>query len=219
MFTGIILEKGVFSQISEQNDSIRLQIQCDRILKDLQTGDSISVNGCCLTVESFDSNSFSAYASQETVAKTSLRNQKPGNPVNLEPALTLSTRLGGHLVSGHVDGTGEFVKALQHDQAWEAVINTPEPIVRQSIVKGSIAIDGISLTIASMTDQHMTFWIIPETWERTNLAFLSPGDPVNLETDMIGKYVFRYFDRHHDSGESLSDLLAKGGWAGRSPYS
>ncbi|MCC5877269.1 MAG: riboflavin synthase [Candidatus Sumerlaeia bacterium] len=217
MFTGIIEEIGTISSINRQGNSIGISIACKTVLEDIKRGDSIAVDGCCLTAESFDKEGFRAYASPETMEKTSLGDRRAGDPVNLERALTLGTRLGGHLVSGHVDDTGHFKSARSVDQSWEVHFSASPEILRQCINKGSIAIDGISLTIAALTNDGFSVWIIPETWERTTLSRKRPKDRVNLETDLIGKYVHRFLETSADSplearDAKLINLLSQGSW-------
>jgi riboflavin synthase len=222
MFTGIIEEIGTLKSITPMGDSIRLSIGCKKILDDFQTGDSISVSGCCLTAETIDSSGFTAFATPETMKKTALGDRKIGDGVNLERALTLSTRLGGHLVSGHVDATGTFKSAKRHGEAIEVWIEAPGEIISQSINKGSIATDGISLTIVELTDSAFSIWVIPETWERTTLSQRQPGERINLESDLIGKYVYRFLEIQPDpkksiekQNETLKNMLAQGGWGTR----
>ena len=219
MFTGLIEEIGTLKSVSPMGSDIRLAITCEEILGGISPGSSISVDGCCLTVETVDSSGFTAYASPETMKKTSLGERQPGNGLNLERAMTLGGRLGGHLVAGHVDATGEFLSARQVDNAWELRVRAPREIIEQTIPKGSIAIDGISLTVVDLMDEEISSWIIPETWNRTSLAQKRPGQRVNLESDMIGKYVFRFLQvREEDPRERddrLRSLLEQGGWGSR----
>ena len=203
-------------------DSIRLTIGCQKILGDLQTGDSIAVAGCCLTAETIDKYGFTAFATPETMKKTSLGDRKIGEGLNLERALTLSTRLGGHLVSGHVDAAGIFQSTKHHGEAFEVWIEAPKEIINHSIVKGSIATDGISLTIVELTDSAFSIWVIPETWERTTLSHRKPGERINLETDLIGKYIYRFLETQpapqktvEEQNETLKKMLSQGGWGSR----
>ena len=139
-------------------------------------------------------NSFAADLSQETLERSTLGRLKPNSRVNLERAVTPSTRLGGHIVQGHVDGRGEFLSAEEHGDFWTVRIGFPSEMARYMVYKGSIAVEGISLTIAALADKHFDIAIIPKTWELTNLSTLSPGDPVNLEVDVIAKYVERMME-------------------------
>lgn len=152
-------------------------------------GDSIAVNGVCLTALDISPEGFSADLSQETLDRSTLGNLKIGSRVNLERAVTPATRLGGHIVQGHVDGRGQFVSAVQSGDFWTVRISFPRQMAHYFVYKGSVAVEGISLTIAALADDHFEFAIIPKTWELTNLSTLRPGDPVNLEADVIAKYV------------------------------
>lgn len=200
MFTGIVEEVGRILSINPLGESIRLEVECSTILDGLRTGDSIAVDGCCLTAETITAQGFTAFASPETMRKTSLGERVVGDGVNLERALALGTRLGGHMVSGHVDETGRFLSLTPQGKAWELRIEAPPAIIRSSIPKGSICIDGISLTIVDLTEREISAWIIPETIERTTLAQKRPGQRVNLESDLIGKYVFRFLETRKEEG-------------------
>jgi len=157
-------------------------------------GDSVAVNGVCLTALDITPNSFAADLSQETLDRTTLGDLKVGSRVNLERAVTPATRLGGHMVQGHVDGRGEFISATEHGDFWTVRIGYPKLISRYLIFKGSIAVEGISLTIAFLTEEFFDIALIPKTWELTNLSTLKPGDAVNLEVDVIAKYVERMIE-------------------------
>ncbi|HKG77797.1 MAG TPA: riboflavin synthase, partial [Pyrinomonadaceae bacterium] len=159
-------------------------------------GDSISVNGVCLTALDIQQDSFAADVSRETLLRSTLGSLKPGAPVNLERAVTPATRLGGHIVQGHVDARGRFAGVEDHGESWTIRIGYPEEIARYLVFKGSVAVEGISLTIAGLTEEYFEVAIIPKTWEVTNLSHLEPGDGVNLEVDVIGKYVERLLAFH-----------------------
>ena len=152
-------------------------------------GDSISVNGVCLTALDIHPDSFAADVSKETLARSTLGRLKPGTPVNLERAVTPTTRLGGHIVQGHVDARGRLAGVEDHGESWTIKISYPKEIARYLVFKGSVAVEGISLTIAGLSGDHFEVAIIPKTWEVTNLSRLKPGDDVNLEVDVIAKYV------------------------------
>lgn len=194
MFTGLVEEIGRIEAVTPLGEDIRLAVACEAILPGLRPGDSIAVDGCCLTAETITATGFTAYASPETLRKTSLGARAPGAGVNLERSLTLEKRLGGHLVQGHVDATGTFLSARETGNAWELRLRAPREVTRLSIPKGSIAIDGISLTIVDLLEDEISAWIIPETWRRTTLHERGPGDRMNLEADMIGKYVHRFLE-------------------------
>jgi riboflavin synthase len=189
MFTGIIEELGSVRSIEERGENARLVISAHVVTEGTNHGDSISVNGVCLTALDIEPDSFAADVSRETLQRSTLGSLKPGAPVNLERAVTPATRLGGHIVQGHVDGRGQFVGVENHGESWTVRIAYPKEIARYLVFKGSVAVEGISLTIAGLTGDHFEIAIIPKTWEVTNLSHLKPGDPVNIEVDIIGKYV------------------------------
>lgn len=191
MFTGIIEELGSVHSIEERGDNARIVISAHVVTEGTNYGDSISVNGVCLTALDIHPDSFAADVSRETLLRSTLGSLKPGTPVNLERAVTPATRLGGHIVQGHVDARGEFTGVEDHGESWTIRIAYPNEIARYLVFKGSVAVEGISLTIAGLTDEYFEVAIIPKTWEVTNLSHLKPGDGVNLEVDVIGKYVER----------------------------
>jgi riboflavin synthase len=189
MFTGIVEELGTVEAIEDQGDAIRLTIRSATVLEDAGLGDSISVNGCCLTVTEHDGVTWTADVMQETLDKTSLYGVQPGDRVNLERAVTAHTRLGGHIVQGHVDGVGTIVSRTPSEH-WEVVeIALPTALSRYLVDKGSITVDGVSLTVVEANDESFTVSLIPETLARTTLGSRRPGDRVNLEVDVIAKYV------------------------------
>ena len=191
MFTGIVEELGVVEGLEEQTDAIRLTVRGPHVITDARLGDSISVNGCCLTVAERDGETFTADVMRETLDKTSLGALEPGSKVNLERAVTATTRLGGHIVQGHVDGTGAVLSRTPSEH-WELVeVSLPDELARYLIDKGSITVDGISLTVVEVKDGSFTVSLIPETLARTTLGFKQPGERVNLEVDVIAKYVER----------------------------
>jgi riboflavin synthase len=196
MFTGIVEELGTVEAVEDQGDAIRLTIRAATVLEDAGLGDSISVNGCCLTVTSTGSTTvggpvdvWTADVMQETLDKTSLHAVAPGDRVNLERAVTADKRLGGHIVQGHVDGVGTIVGRTPSEH-WEVVeIAIPDDLGRYLVDKGSITVDGVSLTVVEAGDESFTVSLIPETLARTTLGFRGPGDRVNLEVDVIAKHV------------------------------
>ena len=197
MFTGIVEELGQVADIEPLNEAVRLSVKGPEVAADARPGDSISVNGVCLTVVTNQDGVFTADVMLQTLAHTSLGVLRVGAPVNLERAVTPTTRLGGHIVQGHVDGTGTIVSRTPSEH-WELVeISLPAELERYLVDKGSITVDGISLTVAevssgSTTDgSSFTVSLIPETLTRTTLGFKQPGDVVNLEVDVIAKYVER----------------------------
>lgn len=189
MFTGLVEEVGITQSILKGSKSAKITIKAAKVLEEVSLGDSIATNGVCLTVTSFTNNTFSVDVMAETMRKSNLNNLKPGDKVNLERALRLGDRLGGHLVSGHVDGIGTIKEFKKEDNAIWVSINTPSSILKYIIQKGSIAIDGISLTIAYVDDEIFKVSIIPHTKDATTLLTKNIGSEVNLECDMIGKYV------------------------------
>ena len=191
MFTGIIEELGSVRSIEERGENARIVIDARFVTEGTNHGDSIAVNGVCLTALDIHDDSFAADVSRETLLRSTLGSLKPGARVNLERAVTPATRLGGHMVQGHVDVRGQFVSVEDHGESWTVRIAYPPEIARYLVFKGSVAVEGISLTIANLTDEFFEIAIIPKTWEVTNLSHLKPGDGVNLEVDVIGKYVER----------------------------
>jgi riboflavin synthase len=189
MFTGIIEELGSVLTIEGRGENARIVISARVVTDGTNHGDSIAVNGVCLTALDVQPDSFAADVSRETLLRSTLGRLQPGAPVNLERAVTPATRLGGHIVQGHVDARGQFVGVEDHGESWTLKIAYPKEIARYLVFKGSITVEGISLTIAGLTDGHFEIAIIPKTWEVTNLSHLKPGDDVNLEVDVIGKYV------------------------------
>ena len=189
MFTGIIEETGVIENIKWGANSAVLTIKAEKILEDLQLGDSIAVDGVCLTVVSIHSSSFQADVMHETLNRTILAKLGRGSEVNLERAMQLNSRFGGHIVSGHVDGMGTIVNIQKDDNAVWFTIQAEPGIMRYVIEKGSITIDGISLTVAKVTEDTFSVSIIPHTLKMTILKNCRVGDLVNLENDIVGKYV------------------------------
>lgn len=194
MFTGIIEELGSVRSIEERGPNARIVISARVVTEGTNHGDSISVNGVCLTALDVHPDSFAADVSMETLARSTLGTLQPGTAVNLERAVTPATRLGGHIVQGHVDGRGQLAGVQDHGESWTIKIAYPKEIGRYLVIKGSVAVEGISLTIAGLTNDHFEVAIIPKTWEVTNLSGLKPGDDVNLEVDVIAKYVERLLE-------------------------
>ena len=201
MFTGIVEELGTIAAVEEQGDAIRLTVRASTVLEGTGLGDSISVNGCCLTVVTSDQDTWTADVMQETLDKTSLLGLAAGDPVNLERAVTVEKRLGGHIVQGHVDGVGEVLRRTPSEH-WEVVeISMPPEFGRYLVDKGSVTVDGVSLTVVEAKDASFTVSLIPEILARTTLGSRQPGDRVNLEFDVIAKHVEKllvggYLDRH-----------------------
>jgi riboflavin synthase len=209
MFTGIIEGLGTISAIASSGPGKRLAIESDFALDQTKIGDSIAVSGACLTVVKLDARRFEVDVSPETLGKTTFGHVKMGDRVNLERALRLSDRLDGHLVSGHTDGMGTLQHREQIGNAILVTINAPQAITRYMIAKGSVAVDGISLTINSCTDNQFGVSIIPHTAKIATIGIKGIGDPVNIETDMIGKYVERFLMR--SGSEEKQDGQGKSG--------
>lgn len=189
MFTGLVEEKGTVKSLKKGGNSCVLTISCRKVLEGSRIGDSICVNGVCLTVTEMGSTYFCADVMNETLRRSSLSQAKGGSPVNLERAMPADGRFGGHFVSGHIDGTGTIKDIRQDDNAvWYTITARPE-LLRYIVEKGSIAIDGISLTVAAVDERNFQVSIIPHTREVTSLSERKEGDIVNLECDVIGKYV------------------------------
>lgn len=202
MFTGIVEELGRVVRLETVEDSARLTVEAPTVTQDVNLGDSVSVNGCCLTVTAVHGSTFTADLMAETLTRTTLGSQAPGDPVNLERALRASDRLGGHIVQGHVDATAEV---LDHHRGehWDLLrISLPQEIARYVAVKGSVALDGVSLTVVDVVDApnaspvpgagaSLSVGLIPETLRRTTLGTRRPGERVNLEVDVLAKYAER----------------------------
>jgi riboflavin synthase len=200
MFTGIVEELGTVEHVEDQGDAVRLTIGAKTVLDDLRTGDSIAVNGCCLTVVDSTADTWTADVMRETLDQTSLRGARPGDRVNLERAVTPTTRLGGHIVQGHVDGVGQVV-SREPSEHWEVVeISMPPSLSKYVVHKGSITVDGVSLTVVAATEDRFTVSLIPETLTRTTLGHRRPGDRVNLETDVIARHVEKLVEVHASGG-------------------
>ncbi|MDD4170167.1 MAG: riboflavin synthase [Desulfotomaculaceae bacterium] len=215
MFTGIIEELGTIRNIRRGADSAQLVISAEKVLEDVQVGDSIAINGVCLTVVHFTTREFAADVMAETLSKTNLGKLTPGDPVNLERALRLGDRLGGHLVSGHIDGAGTIIRMERHDIATLISIQAPREVMRYIINKGSVAIDGISLTVVDFEAEHFRVSLIPHTAHATTLGLKKVGDTVNLEGDVIGKYIERLVvsPENNGSGSKISlSFLAEHGF-------
>ena len=186
MFTGIVIEQGVVEQAPPQ-----LVLRAPQVAADVAIGDSVAVDGCCLTVTAVDGPRLQFDAVPETLRRTTLGGFAPGSTVNLEPALRAGDRMGGHVVQGHVDGVGELVSAEPEGDAVNLTFAAPEPVLRYVIEKGSITVNGVSLTVTGFDEATFSVSIIPHTRKVTNLGGLEPGDRVNLEADIFGKYVER----------------------------
>ncbi|MBD8003752.1 riboflavin synthase [Bacillus norwichensis] len=213
MFTGIIEEIGKVLRVDRKEKSFTIHIQAQHILEDVQLGDSLAVNGVCLTVTEFSHSSFQADVMPETFHATSLRMLSPGSMVNLERAMAANGRFGGHFVSGHVDGTGTLLSKKRVENALYMVIQIPEKFKVFVMEKGSIAIDGTSLTIFDVGEGEITISLVPHTQAETVLADKNIGDPVNIEFDMLGKYIYHMFEsRKEVKAEVTMDKLIENGF-------
>lgn len=214
MFTGLIEDLGNVEELQQGSSQARISIATQLPMNELQLGESIAVNGVCLTVTSFGGGRFSADISPETLACSSLGRLQRGAQVNLERALRLSDRLGGHLVSGHIDGLARIIERRRDGNAWRFRFQAGPELLRYLVAKGSVAIDGVSLTVNQVDAESFSVAIIPLTLEKTTLQERQVGDQVNIETDLIGKYVARLLGRDAAApGEGVTlDLLAKHGF-------
>lgn len=204
MFTGIVEETGTVVSFDAESQAWRLVLEVREVLSDLKLGDSVAVNGCCLTVVRIEGNRIAFDLLEESVRLTSINGIGPGGKVNLERALLPSTRMGGHFVSGHVDGTGLIVAIEPRGKDFFLRIKAPADGMRYIVHKGSITVDGISLTVAEVDDDGFAIWLIPHTMEVTNLHTKHAGDRVNLEYDLIAKYVEKLFGPGASPGRSSS---------------
>lgn len=216
MFTGIIEEIGTIQEIRFMHEGAVITIAATEIVPELKIGDSMAVNGVCLTATSVGTGSFSCDISAETLRLSSFKKAKQGLKVNLERSLMLGGRLGGHIVQGHVDGVGRLLGRIPSGKGYELSFYFPRELERYLVHKGSVAVHGVSLTIASLERESFTVAVIPLTLEATNLNQLKVGDPVNLEVDIMGKYFERFFqlgiamNEKSDSKMSLEHLQSQG---------
>jgi riboflavin synthase len=215
MFTGIVEEIGAVTSLEQTLGGVRLTILASTVLADLKLGDSVSINGACLTVVAQNERSFAVEVSPETLSVTTLGRLTGGVPVNLERAMKLNERLGGHLVAGHVDGVGTIRSRRQEGNAIILLIEAPDEVLRYCIHKGSVTVDGISLTINDVTDHAFSVAVIPHTAAVTTLGLKQMDDQVNLESDLIGKFVERLLHQRSQTPKSTpvidKDYLKKHG--------
>ena len=213
MFTGIVEEVGRISCIEQRGESRRITIAAEHAPKELGTGDSISVSGVCLTALDIKPGSFCADLAPETWVRTSFSRIHEGALVNLELPMKADSRFGGHIVQGHVDGVGKLIafERIADSENWWLDVELPDDVQKYTVFKGSISIEGISLTVAKLAKNHGIIAIIPHTVERTNLHSLRPGDPVNLEADLIAKYVEKMMQRDgSESALTVEELVQQG---------
>ena len=209
MFTGLVEELGKVTNITRTSQSVRITIGADKVLTDVKIGDSIAVNGTCLTAVDYNAKSFTADVMPETVNRTVLASLKPGDLVNLERCLKVGDRLGGHIVSGHVDGVGTITAKQRNDIAIIVTITASTNLLRYIIPKGSIAVDGTSLTVVEVGADWFTVSLIPHTAGLTTVGLKSSGQPVNLEVDIIGKYVERLLGQPVCQDERSSKITSR----------
>lgn len=215
MFTGIVEEMGVVKSVQHGAVSSFIEIKAETVLSDAHIGDSIAVNGVCLTVTDITPDSFRADVMNETLSRSSLGILRQGNCVNLERAMSANGRFGGHIVSGHIDGTGTITDIKKDGIAVWYTITSPPEILRYIVEKGSVAIDGISLTVADVSDSYFKISVIPHTAEQTVLGYKKSGDTVNIENDIIGKYVEKLMGYNTDKSRKsriTMDFLAENGF-------
>ena len=212
MFTGLIEEQGKIQSVNISSQGMELTIECQIITQDVKNGASISVNGACQTVTSFGTNFITVQASNETLKVTNFKNLKFGDIVNLERALTLNKRIDGHIVSGHIDCTATFLNAKDNGFSKEFFFKLPKEFTKYIIYKGSIAINGVSLTIASIENDIFSVALIPTTLREVNIANLKSGDIVNIETDLFAKYVEKIFSSKDNTSKISYSFLAENGF-------
>ena len=200
MFTGIIEELGTVERVTRGRVSAVIAIRAEHILSDLKIGDSVAVNGVCLTATSLTGHGFTADVMHETLDRSALAGLGPGSRVNLERAMAADGRFGGHIVSGHIDGTGQIESMRREENAVWVTITCADKILDLIVEKGSICIDGISLTVAAVTKRNFSVSVIPHTGEETTLLKKKAGDAVNLENDIVGKYIQKFVDIGRNSG-------------------
>lgn len=213
MFTGIIEEVGHVKSLHRGAKSFTLEVEAGKVLEGTLVGDSIATNGVCLTVTSLTGHGFTADVMPETVSRTALGELVSGSPVNLERALSLQTRLGGHIVSGHIDGTGRIADRRQDDTALWLTIECDSKLLRYIIEKGSVTLQGVSLTVARVDARSFAVSLIPHTQAATTLHQAKVGDLVNIENDIIAKYVEKLLGKAPDNGSDLLDKMAKYGFS------
>ncbi len=212
MFTGIIEEVGKVKSVVRNSNSIKLTIQASKVLEDVKVGDSIASNGICLTVTTFDSNSFTADVMPETMMRTNFKDLRINDLVNLERAMPVNGRFGGHIVSGHIDGTGKIIRTVRDDEAIRISIATSPDILNLIVEKGSITIDGISLTVTDVNSEFFSVSIIQHTQSVTTLISKHIGDTVNLENDIVGKYVMQFVNPDKIKKGITLDFLTENGF-------
>lgn len=212
VFTGIIEEVGIVKSLHRGAKSFTLEVEASKVMEGTQVGDSIAANGVCLTVTTLTGHGFTADVMPETVSRTALGHLQPGSPVNLERALSLQSRLGGHIVSGHIDGTGRISARRQDDTALWLTVECDSRLLRYVIEKGSVTLQGVSLTVARVDERSFAVSLIPHTQAATTLHQARVGDLVNIENDVIAKYVEKLLGRNDGAGDDLFAQMARCGF-------
>lgn len=213
MFTGLIEEIGIIKALNKQTSGAVIQIQCQKVLEDLKTGDSIAINGACQTATKIGKDFFEVDAAIETLKLTNFINFTTGTKVNLERAMSATSRFGGHMVSGHVEGVASFIKKEKEGLAEIFYFEAPKNVTHYLVHKGSVCINGISLTITSLNNNIFSISVIPHTIKETTLPELKSGDIVNIEPDIIAKYVEKFLSKAHNTSSNLSvDFLKENGF-------
>jgi riboflavin synthase len=215
MFTGLVLEMGEIALIQQSSSGATLSLFAGNVSAAADIGDSIAVNGVCLTVVTKKDKALSFDVSNETIRSTNLETLKPGDRVNLEPALRPDSKIGGHFVTGHVDAVGKISSRVSLGEMWKFEIEAPPHVMHYIVVKGSVAVDGISLTVVDVREKRFSLVIIPHTAKMTTMGFKGPGDSVNIETDILGKYVAKFLHKEETKDSRFMETLAKGGFLNR----
>lgn len=210
MFTGIIESTGKILKSLHKRDSLLIEISCENLINEIKIGDSVSINGACLTVVEKKDNSFSMEVSYETIERTTIKKLKTGDIVNLEIAMKFNGRVGGHFVTGHIDGTGKIIRKEMRGDFFDLYFSAHPTIMKFIVEKGSIAIDGISLTVNRVFPDSFSVTIIPYTTRNTNIGLKKIGDEVNIESDIIGKYVYSFVGK--EGGRITEEFLKKHGF-------
>ncbi|GAA0747004.1 riboflavin synthase [Clostridium oceanicum] len=203
MFTGIVEEIGKILSIKNGSDFLDIEIEGDKVLDSISLGDSIAVNGVCLTVTKFDKKNFTVDVMAETMRKSNLKFLKKNSLVNLERALTLNKPLGGHMVSGHIDGVGKIIDVKKEGIATIIYISSSKDILSYIVKKGSVALNGVSLTVVDVTEKYFSVSLIPHTKKETTLIYNKKGDEINIECDVIGKYIFKFLNSKENKDKKI----------------
>ncbi len=212
MFTGIIEEIGKVKELIHLSNGARIKVECFKILEDTKIGDSIAINGCCQTVAEIAPDYFAADVSSETLNITNFSSLKGGNLVNLERALTPSSRIGGHIVQGHIDCTGKFLEFKKLSNFYDMIFELPHENIKYVVKKGSIAVNGVSLTTAEINGNIFKAAVIPHTYRNTNLHSLASGEIVNIETDILGRYVEKFLSPDNNNSTLTENFLKENGF-------